>query len=116
MLITPRTRILVVDDFASMREMMIKALNSLGMNDVLQAEDGEIALRALTNIEPPIELVISDWNMPNLNGIELLKKVRAHHRLRHLPFILVTTEGEKENVIEAVQAGVTNYIVKPFTA
>ena len=111
-----RTRILVVDDFKSMREMMIDALKMLGYTQILQAEDGDVAWRALSNIKPPVDLVIADWNMPKSTGYELLQKIRSDPRFKDLPFIMSTTENEKDKVLDAIKAGVTNYIVKPFTA
>lgn len=110
-----QTRILVVDDFVSVREVMINSLKEIGFTNILQADDGEVGWKALNNIQPPIELVISDWNMPKMTGIEFLKKVRSSERFRNLPFLLVTTDSEKEQVIEAVKSGVHNYIIKPFT-
>lgn len=109
-----KTRILVVDDFASMRELMKQSFNQLGFADVLEAPDGNVAWNALKQITPPIRLILSDWNMPSCTGIELLRKVRAEARYAHLPFIIATTESEKGNVLEAVKEGVTDFIVKPF--
>ena len=106
--------ILVVDDFATMRRIIKTCLTQLGFSNIVEAEDGEIALRKLHNQE--FHLVISDWNMPNMMGIDLLKAVRADEKLKEIPFLMVTAEGLKENVLEAVKQGVSNYIVKPFTA
>ena len=99
-----------------MREMMIDALKMLGYTQILQAEDGDVAWRALSNIKPPVDLVIADWNMPKSTGYELLQKIRSDPRFKDLPFIMSTTENEKDKVLDAIKAGVTNYIVKPFTA
>jgi len=105
--------VLVVDDFATMRRIVKGVLKDLGFKNVIEAENGKAALSELKKEE--IGLIISDWNMPEMTGIDLLKAVRAHDQYKELPFIMVTAEGQKDNVIEAVKAGVTNYIVKPFT-
>ncbi len=107
-------RILVVDDFSTMRRIVKNILTQLGFHKIEEAEDGKIALAKLE--ANPFDFVISDWNMPNMMGIDLLRAVRAKDNLKSLPFLMVTAESQKENVIEAVQAGVSNYIVKPFTA
>lgn len=108
------TKILVVDDFATMRKIIKQTLQQIGFKDIQEASDGTEAWEKL-NAEP-FQLIISDWNMPKMPGIELLKKVRSAPQLAKIPFIMVTAEGQKECVIEAAKAGVTNYIVKPFTA
>jgi two-component system, chemotaxis family, chemotaxis protein CheY len=105
--------VLVVDDFATMRRIIKGVLKQLGFSNLIEAEDGEAALRELR--KEKIGLIVSDWNMPNMTGLELLKAVRADNSLKSIPFLMVTAEGQKENVIQAVQAGVSNYIVKPFT-
>ena len=107
-------RILVVDDFATMRKVIKNLLRQTGYQNVTEAEDGVAALKELRSQK--IDFVISDWNMPNMTGIELLRAVRADSELSSLPFLMVTAESLKENVLEAVKAGVSNYIVKPFTA
>ncbi len=107
-------KVLVVDDFATMRRIVKNILQQLGFTNIEEAEDGKVALSRLQ--EGGIEMVISDWNMPNMMGIDLLRAVRADDNLKELPFLMVTAESQKENVVEAVQAGVSNYIVKPFTA
>ena len=107
-------KILVVDDFSTMRRIVKNILHQLGFSNIEEAEDGKIALNRLK--QGGVEFVISDWNMPNMMGIDLLKQVRSDDGLKSLPFLMVTAESQKENVIEAVQAGVSNYIVKPFTA
>jgi two-component system chemotaxis response regulator CheY len=107
-------KILIVDDFATMRKVIRNLLRQIGYQNVTEAEDGVEALKELKSQK--IEFVISDWNMPNMSGIELLKAVRADSELSGLPFLMVTAESLKENVVEAVKAGVSNYIVKPFTA
>ena len=110
-----KIKVLVVDDFSTMRRIVKNILNQLGFSNIEEAEDGAIALKKLKN-DDAFRLVISDWNMPNMMGIDLLKSVRADERLKDIPFLMVTAESQKDNVIEAVQAGVSNYIVKPFTA
>jgi len=107
-------RILVVDDFATMRKVIKNLLRQTGYQNVTEAEDGVVALKELRSQK--IDFVISDWNMPNMTGIELLRAVRADSELSSLPFLMVTAESLKDNVLEAVKAGVSNYIVKPFTA
>ncbi len=105
--------ILVVDDMASMRRIVKNSLKKMGLTNVVEAEDG---INALSEIENnTFQLIISDWNMPNMTGIELLKKIREMDNYREIPFLMVTAEGQKQNVIEAVQAGVSHYVVKPFT-
>ena len=106
--------ILVVDDFATMRRIVKTCLKQLGFENVTEAEDGKVALDKLNAND--FKLVISDWNMPNMMGIDLLRSVRGDERLKALPFLMVTAEAQKENVLEAAKAGVSNYIVKPFTA
>jgi two-component system chemotaxis response regulator CheY len=105
--------VLIVDDFASMRRIISTCFKQLGFNNLFESIDGEDALRILGKRK--IGLIVSDWNMPKINGLELLKAVRADDNLKSIPFLMLTTEGNKENVIQAVQAGVSNYIVKPFT-
>lgn len=107
-------KILIVDDFSTMRRIVRNVLSQLGFTNLDEAEDGRAALDKLKN--GAYQLVVSDWNMPKMMGIDLLKAVRADPTLKTLPFLMVTAESQKENVIEAVQAGVSNYIVKPFTA
>ncbi len=105
--------ILVVDDFATMRKIVRGGLKQMGFNNIVEAEDGQIALQKLEHGE--FNLIISDWNMPNMMGIDFLKAVRADAKYKSVPFLMITAEGKKENVLEAAKAGVSNYIVKPFT-
>ncbi len=107
-------KILVVDDFGTMRRIIKNILLEIGYHNIEEAEDGEIALQKLK--AGGIEFVITDWNMPNMSGLELLTAVRLDEALKNIPVLMVTAEAAKENVINAVQAGVSNYIVKPFTA
>ncbi|MBP9020254.1 MAG: response regulator [Syntrophobacterales bacterium] len=106
--------ILVVDDFATMRKVIRNLLKQLGYENIVEAENGEAALSVLKSRQ--VDLIISDWNMPTMSGYELLKAVRADGELQKTPFLMVTAEALKENVVQAVKAGVSNYIVKPFTA
>ncbi|QLA16014.1 chemotaxis response regulator CheY [Desulfolutivibrio sulfoxidireducens] len=106
--------ILVVDDFSTMRRIIKNILRQLGFSNIHEADDGTTAWETLNKTK--IDFVISDWNMPNMPGIELLRKVRNSEEFATLPFLMVTAEAQQENIIEAVQAKVSNYIVKPFTA
>lgn len=106
--------ILVVDDFSTMRRIVKNCLKQLGFENVSEADDGQIALDKLKANE--FKFIVSDWNMPNMMGIDLLKAVRADEKLKTIPFLMVTAEAQKENVLEAAKAGVSNYIIKPFTA
>ena len=112
---TPDMKILVVDDFPTMRRITKTLLKQLGYANIIEAEDGKQALDML-NSDASIEFIVSDWNMPNMTGLELLVAVRASEKLRKMPFLMVTAEAEQENIMAAVKAGVSNYIVKPFTA
>ena len=107
-------RFLVVDDFSTMRRILRNLLKEMHFTNIDEAEDGQVALHKLRS--QPYEFVVSDWNMPNMTGIELLRAVRADAQLRHLPFLMITAEAKRENIIEAAQAGASGYIVKPFTA
>jgi two-component system chemotaxis response regulator CheY len=107
-------KLLVVDDSSTMRRIIKNTLSRLGYEDVLEGEDGLQGWAAL-NENTDISMLITDWNMPEMNGLELVKKVRSDPRFTDLPIIMVTTEGGKAEVITALKAGVNNYIVKPFT-
>ena len=104
---------LVVDDFSTMRRIVRKILKDLQFKEVFEAENGAEALKLLESTK--VDLIVSDWNMPTMTGLELLKRVRADERLKGLPFMMVTAEAQKENIIEAIQAKVSNYVVKPFS-
>ncbi|HIJ55839.1 MAG TPA: response regulator [Deltaproteobacteria bacterium] len=106
--------VLVVDDFATMRRIVKNILRQLGFENIIEADDGTTALDALKKNK--IDLIVSDWNMPKMTGLELLKTVRASDEYKDVPFLMVTAETQKQNVLDAVQAGVSNYVVKPFTA
>jgi two-component system chemotaxis response regulator CheY len=110
----PKIKILVVDDFSTMRRIVKNVLKQLGYDNVEEAEDGAQALSKLKN--GGFGFMVSDWNMPNMDGLELLKNIRADAALKDLPILMVTAEAEKEKVVTAIQAGVNSYIVKPFTA
>lgn len=107
-------KFLVVDDFSTMRRIVRNLLKELGFTNVDEAEDGVAALSKLRGTQ--FDFVVSDWNMPNMTGIDLLKSIRADAGLKHLPVLMVTAEAKKENIVEAAQAGANGYIVKPFTA
>ncbi|WP_028874399.1 chemotaxis response regulator CheY [Tepidiphilus margaritifer] len=109
-----KTRFLVVDDFSTMRRILRNLLKELGYTNVDEAEDGVAALHKLES--QPYDFVITDWNMPNMDGLTLLRKIRSNEKLKHLPVLMVTAEAKKENIIAAAQAGASGYIVKPFTA
>jgi len=107
-------RILIVDDFSTMRRIIKNLLNDLGYTNTAEAEDGNSALTALS--QGSFEFVVTDWNMPGMTGIELLKAIRADERFKTLPVLMVTAEAKREQIIEAAQNGVNGYIIKPFTA
>jgi two-component system chemotaxis response regulator CheY len=107
-------KLLVVDDSSTMRRIIKNTLARLGYKDVLEGADGVEGWTQM-DTNPDIDMLITDWNMPEMNGLELVKKVRADDRFKDLPIIMVTTEGGKAEVITALKAGVNNYIVKPFT-
>ena len=106
--------VLIVDDFLTMRRIVRKILRDLDFEDIIEAEDGSAALDILKRTK--IDLIVSDWNMPRMTGLELLKEVRSTDSIKDTPFLMVTAEAQKENIVEAVKARVSNYIVKPFTA
>lgn len=109
-----KMKILIVDDFPTMRRIIKNLFKQLGFDNVEEAEDGVQAYSKLKS--GSFGFVCCDWNMPNMDGFELLKKIRSDAELKDMPFIMVTAEAEKQKVIEAIKAGVNNYIVKPFTA
>ncbi|MEM5536647.1 chemotaxis response regulator CheY [Neptuniibacter pectenicola] len=107
-------KILVVDDFSTMRRIIKNLLRDLGMTNVLEADDGQTALPILK--QGGIDFLVTDWNMPGMTGIDLLKEVRSDPNLAAMPVLMVTAEAKKEQIIAAAQAGVNGYVVKPFTA
>ena len=110
----PKMRIRVVDDCSTMRRIVRNLLKELGFSNVDEAEDGAMALQKLQH--DGFEFVVTDWNMPNMDGLQLLKTIRGTPALKHLPVMMITAEAKKENIIAAAQAGASGYIVKPFTA
>lgn len=114
----PTTKFLIVDDFGTMRKIVKKALTDLGYGNSVEAVDGLNAYQLLVEAAKagePFDFVISDWNMPNMLGIDLLKKCRAEEPFKNLPFMLVTAESEQSQILEAAKAGVTDYVIKPFS-
>ena len=107
-------KILIVDDFSTMRRIIKNLLRDLGYNNTHEADDGNTALPMLKNGD--FQFVVTDWNMPGMTGIDLLKAIRADDKLKHLPVLMVTAEAKREQIIDAAQAGVNGYIIKPFTA
>lgn len=110
----PKLRFLVVDDFSTMRRIVRNLLKELGFTNVDEAEDGAIALQKLQG--GGFDFVVTDWNMPNMDGLTLLQSIRSTPNLKHLPVLMITAEAKKENIIAAAQAGASGYIVKPFTS
>ena len=107
-------KILIVDDFSTMRRIIKNLLRDLGFTNTVEADDGLTAIPILNS--GSIDFLVTDWNMPGMTGIELLRHVRADEKLKHLPVLMVTAEAKREQIIEAAQAGVNGYVVKPFTA
>lgn len=107
-------KILVVDDFSTMRRIIKNLLKDLGFTNIQEADDGSTALPMLQNGD--FDFVVTDWNMPGMQGIDLLRAIRADDNLKHLPVLMVTAEAKKEQIVAAAQAGVNGYVVKPFTA
>ena len=113
-MVDPKMKILVVDDFSTMRRIVRNLLKELGFANVEEAEDGAVALQKLQ--EGGFDFVVTDWNMPNIDGLQLLQAIRSNPALSRLPVLMITAEAKKENIIAAAQAGASGYIVKPFTA
>ena len=107
-------KILVVDDFSTMRRIIKNLLKDLGCSNIQEADDGSTALPMLQ--QGDFDFVVTDWNMPGMQGIDLLRAIRADDKLKHLPVLMVTAEAKKEQIVAAAQAGVNGYVVKPFTA
>ncbi len=107
-------RILVVDDFSTMRRIIKNILRQLGYNNVIEADDGTTALAKLQ--QESVDFVITDWNMPKMSGLELLNEIRSSDTMKDLPVLMVTAEALQENIVAAIKAGVSNYVVKPFDA
>jgi two-component system chemotaxis response regulator CheY len=111
-----KTRVLVVDDMMTMRKLVAKACKEIGFTDITEASDGAQAWTLIGEANPAFGLIISDWNMPNTSGMDLLKRIRSDSRFGKTPFILVTAEAEQHQILEAAKAGVSQYLVKPFTS
>lgn len=109
----PNMRFLVVDDFSTMRRIVRNLLKELGFTNVEEAEDGAMALSMLQS--ESFDFVVSDWNMPNMDGLTMLQNIRADEKLKNIPVLMVTAEAKKENIVAAAQAGASGYVVKPFT-
>lgn len=109
-----KMKILVVDDFSTMRRIIKNLLKDLGFSNIQEADDGSTALPMLQ--QGDFDFVVTDWNMPGMQGIDLLRAIRADDKLKHLPVLMVTAEAKKEQIVAAAQAGVNGYVVKPFTA
>lgn len=107
-------KILVVDDFSTMRRIIKNLLKDLGFTNIQEADDGNTALPML--VQGDFDFVVTDWNMPGMQGIDLLRAIRSDDKLKHLPVLMVTAEAKKEQIVAAAQAGVNGYVVKPFTA
>ena len=115
----PATKILVVDDMPTIRDLVKSQLRALGFKNIIEAPDGQAALElvvACAVTPAPVDLIISDWNMPKMTGLEFLKQIRASDQFSKLPFVLLTSESERDQVTEAIMAGASQYIVKPFAA
>lgn len=111
-----KTRVLVVDDMMTMRKLVAKACKEIGFTDITEASDGAQAWQLVGEANPPFGLIISDWNMPNTTGLDLLKRIRSDSRFGKTPFLLVTAEAEQHQILEAAKAGVSQYVIKPFTS
>jgi len=107
-------KVLIVDDFATMRKILRNILKQIGFTNISEADDGSTAIKELK--KEKFDLVLCDWNMPQMPGIELLKKMKSDAELRDIPFIMVTADAEKKHIMEGVKAGVSSYVVKPFSA
>lgn len=107
-------KILVVDDFSTMRRIIKNLLKDLGFTNIQEADDGSTALPMLQ--QGDFDFVVTDWNMPGMQGIDLLRAIRADANLKHIPVLMVTAEAKKEQIVAAAQAGVNGYVIKPFTA
>ncbi len=114
----PKMKILIVDDMQTMRKILKNMLMKMGCNDIHEAPDGIPALQMIKEAQEagvPYKFIMSDWNMPGMTGLDLLKNLRADDNFKKLPFLMITAEGEQANVLTAVKAGVSNFVVKPFS-
>ncbi|MBW2605037.1 MAG: response regulator [Deltaproteobacteria bacterium] len=107
-------KVLIVDDFSTMRRIVRNILKQIGFTNMIEADNGKNALKVLK--KENVDLILCDWNMPEMPGIDLLKAIKSDDELKNIPFVMVTAEAQKDNIIDAVKAGVSSYIVKPFTA
>lgn len=114
-MIDPNKQVLVVDDFATMRRIIIACLKEAGYANVVEAEDSKKGYLVAENLADSITMIVSDWNMPNMDGLDMLRALKANPKTAHIPVLMVTAEAKKENIIAAAQAGASSYIVKPFT-
>ncbi len=114
-MLDPTQNVLVVDDMSSVRKIVIRSVKSMGFDNILEAANGEEAFVAIQTATLPVTLIISDWNMPVCTGLEFLKRVKADPAMKTIPFMMVTSEAEKDQIFEAIKAGVNGYILKPFT-
>lgn len=114
-MIDPSKPVLVVDDFATMRRILIACLKEAGFTNIVEADDGRKGYSVAENMAESITLIVSDWNMPNMDGLDMLRALKANPKTSHIPVLMVTAEAKKENIIAAAQAGASSYIVKPFT-
>ena len=110
-----KTKVLVVDDMLTMRKIVSKVLRELGFTDITEASDGLDAWQKVNSAPEPFGLIISDWNMPNMTGLEFLKQIRASEKFQKTPFLLLTAEADKDQVAEAIKSGVDQYVIKPFS-
>lgn len=116
--LNPAMKVLIVDDMNTMLKIQKSMLKKMGFTNITEANDGKPALKLIHEAHDagePFEFIMSDWNMPDMSGLDLLKNLRADERFKKVPFLMVTAEAEQANVVEAVKAGVSNYVVKPFT-
>lgn len=109
------TKVLIVDEMMTMRRQVSKTCKEIGLQNLVEAANGIQAWEAIQNSNPPIGLVISDWNMPNCSGLDLVKRIRADSRFKNTPFVMVTAEAEQHQVLEAIKSGVDSYVVKPLS-
>lgn len=115
----PKMKILIVDDMSTMRKIIKGMLQKMGCDNLIEADDGIPAWEAIQNAQKegkPFQFIVSDWNMPGMTGLDLLKNVRGKEEFKKVPFLMVTAEAEQANIVTAVKAGVSNYIIKPFNA
>ena len=114
-MIDPSKHVLVVDDFATMRRIIIACLKEAGFQNIFEADDGKKGYALAESMTDSITLIVSDWNMPNMDGLDMLRAIKANPKTCHIPVLMVTAEAKKENILACAQAGASSYIVKPFT-